>query len=189
MSRIGKKPVPIPDGVQVKMDNGAMFFKGPKGELTFSPHRDMIVEIKDKEIIVKRPTETKFHKSLHGTTRQLIYNAVMGVKEGFKKELEVQGAGYKVTQEGKILVLNVGFSHEVKITPPDGISFKVSGPIKTTGADKYIIEVLGADKYLVGETAAKLRRIRPQDPYKAKGIKYVGEHIRRKAGKAGAKGA
>ncbi len=189
MSRIGKKPVPIPDGVQVKMENGVMHFKGPKGELTFTPHRDMIVEIKDKEIIVKRPSEAKFHKSLHGTTRQLIYNAVMGVKEGFKKELELQGAGYKAQMEGNTLVLNVGFSHEVRINPPQGITLKVNGPIKTTAGDKFVIEVSGIDKYLVGEWAAKIRKIRPQDPYKGKGLKYVGEHVRKKAGKAGVKGA
>ncbi len=189
MSRIGKKPVPIPDGVQVKMENGVMYFKGPKGELTFTPHRDMIVEIGDKEIVVKRPTEAKFHKSLHGTTRQLIYNAVMGVKEGFKKELELQGAGYKAQVNGNTLVLNVGFSHEVKVTPPAGITLKVQGPIKTTAGDKFIIEIHGIDKYLVGEWAAKIRKIRPQDPYKGKGFKYVGEYVRKKAGKAGVKGA
>ena len=179
MSRIGKLPITIPEGVTVEYKDGLVKVKGPKGELQFKHHPDMIVEIKDKEIIIKRPSDKKFHRALHGTTRQIINNMIIGVKDGFKKELEVNGTGYRARMEGKNLVLQVGFSHDVVMTPPEGITVKVEGQ------NKIIVE--GIDKQKVGQFAANIRAVRPPEPYKGKGIKYVGEHIRRKAGKAGVK--
>ncbi len=179
MSRIGKMPIQIPDGVTVEYKDGLITVKGPKGQLQFRPHPDMIIEMKDKEILVKRPSDKKFHRALHGTTRQIINNMIIGVKDGFKKELEVHGTGYRARMEGKNLVLQVGFSHDVVMTPPEGITVKVEGQ------NKIIVE--GIDKQLVGQFAANVRAVRPPEPYKGKGIRYAGEHIRRKAGKAGVK--
>ncbi len=179
MSRIGKMPIQIPDGVTVEYKDGLITVKGPKGQLQFRHHPDMIIEMKDKEILVKRPSDKKFHRALHGTTRQIINNMIIGVKDGFKKELEVHGTGYRARMEGKNLVLQVGFSHDVVMTPPEGITVKVEGQ------NKIIVE--GIDKQLVGQFAANIRAVRPPEPYKGKGIRYAGEHIRRKAGKAGVK--
>lgn len=179
MSRIGKKPIPIPDGVKVEYDGKIIKVKGPKGELSFTPHPDMIIEVDEREIRVKRPSDKKLHRALHGTTRQLINNMIVGVKEGFKKELEIVGTGYRARMEGKTLVLQVGFSHPVKYEPPPGVEIKVEDETKIT--------VSGIDKQLVGEVAAQIRKVKPPEPYKGKGIRYVGEYVRRKAGKAGVK--
>lgn len=179
MSRIGKMPIKIPEGVTVEYKDGLIKVKGPKGQLESRPHPDMIIEFKDKEIHVKSPTDKKFHRALHGTTRQIINNMIIGVKEGFKKELEVHGTGYRARMDGKNLVLQVGFSHDVVMTPPEGITVKVEGQ------NKIIVE--GIDKQAVGQFAADIRAVRPPEPYKGKGIRYVGEYVRRKAGKAGVK--
>ena len=179
MSRIGKKPIPIPNGVTVALEGRTVKVKGPKGELTFTYHPDMRVRIEDNMVIVERPSDKRFHKALHGTTRQIIANMIRGVSEGFTKELEVVGTGYRAQMQGRKLVLNVGYSHPVEIEPPQGIELSVEGGTR--------IRVFGIDKQKVGQVAADIRRIRPPEPYKGKGIRYVGEVIRRKAGKAGAK--
>ncbi len=178
MSRIGRQPIEIPKGVKVELKNSLFTARGPKGEQTVRIHPDMSVQIKENEITVKRPSDNKLHRSLHGTTRQIIYNAVYGVSEGFSKKLVISGTAYKASMKGKNLELQVGFSHPVIFEPFSGVEFKVEGNV---------ITVFGSDKYLVGETAAKIRRVRPTDPYKGKGIRYIDEHVRRKAGKAGAK--
>ncbi len=177
MSRIGKKPVIIPAGVQVTVDGSNVTVKGPKGELknTFDPAISIVVE--GNEIIVTRPSDVKEHRSLHGLTRTLVANMVTGVTEGFKKELQVNGVGYRVAKQGKNLVMNLGYSHQVIMPEPDGITVEVPGPNS--------IIVTGADKQKVGQFAAEIRIKRPPEPYKGKGIKYIDEHIRRKEGKAG----
>ena len=177
MSRIGKKPVIIPAGVQVTVDGSTVTVKGPKGELknTFDP--SMVITVEGNELNVTRPSDAKEHRSLHGLTRTLIANMVIGVTEGFKKELQVNGVGYRVAKQGKNLVMNLGFSHQVIMPEPDGIVVEVPGPNS--------IIVTGADKQKVGQFAAEIRIKRPPEPYKGKGIKYIDEHIRRKEGKAG----
>jgi large subunit ribosomal protein L6 len=179
MSRIGKKPIEIPKGVEVKLNGNHIEVKGPKGKLEMDIHPDMMVKIEGDKIFVERPSDKKFHKALHGTTRQLINNMIEGVTKGFVKELEIVGTGYRAKMEGSKLVINVGFSHPVEFTPPPGIQFEVEG--------QNIIRVKGIDKYLVGDVAATIRRVRPPEPYKGKGIRYRGEIVRRKAGKAGVK--
>ncbi len=179
MSRIGKKPVPVPDGVDVKLDdNNYIKVKGPKGELERQLHRDMVIKVEEGNIIVERPTEKKEHKSLHGLTRSLVNNMVEGVTKGFEKGLELVGVGYRATKQGEKLVLAVGYSHPVEIVPPKGLEIEVPSPNKIT--------VKGVDKEMVGALAANIRAVREPEPYKGKGIKYEGEHIRRKVGKAGA---
>jgi len=180
MSRIGKMPITIPAGVEVKLDGSTVTVKGPKGELkqTFSP--EIGVEVKGTEILVTRPDDEKEHRALHGLTRTLISNMVVGVTEGYKKTLEVNGVGYRAQKQGNNLVLNLGFSHQVIVPEIDGISIEVPS------ANSIVIS--GADKQMVGQFAADIRKKRPPEPYKGKGIKYEGEHIRRKEGKA-AKGA
>lgn len=177
MSRIGKKPIAIPAGVEVKLDGNAVTVKGSKATLTQSFRPEMKIEVENGEIIVSRPDDTKEMKSLHGLTRTLISNMVTGVSTGFKKELEINGVGYKAAKDGNKLVMNLGYSHQVIIPEPDGITFDVPGPNK--------IVVNGADKQKVGQIAAEIREKRPPEPYKGKGIKYVGETIIRKEGKAG----
>jgi len=179
MSRIGKKPIEIPKGVEVKLNGNHIEVQGPKGKLEMDIHPDMMVKIEGNKIFVERPSDKKFHKALHGTTRQLINNMIEGVTKGFVKELEIVGTGYRAKMEGSKLVINVGFSHPVEFTPPPGIQFEVEG--------QNIIRVKGIDKYLVGDVAATIRRVRPPEPYKGKGIRYRGEIVRRKAGKAGVK--
>ena len=179
MSRIGRMPIAIPAGVEVKLDGNTVTVKGPKGELTRTVHENMKVEIKDAEILVTRPNDEKENRALHGLTRTLIANMVIGVTEGFKKELEVNGVGYRSSVEGNKLVLNVGYSHPVEMPLPDGVSAEVN--------DKKIT-ISGIDNQKVGQFAAEVREKRPPEPYKGKGIKYVDEYIRRKEGKAG-KGA
>ncbi len=178
MSRIGVKPIEIPAGVEVKIsDNNFAEVKGPKGSLAEQLPRDMQIEINDNVIEVKRPTENKKHKSLHGLTRTLISNMVVGVTEGYAKKLEIVGVGYRAKKEGKKLVMNLGFSHQVIMEDPDGIETAVEGQNKIT--------VSGTNKQQVGNYAAVIRDWRKPEPYKGKGIKYEGEYIRRKAGKTG----
>ena len=180
MSRIGKKPIAIPAGVDVKIDGSKVTVKGPKGELSYIADAAMTVAIEGSEVIVTRPSDAKEHRSKHGLTRTLISNMIVGVTEGYKKELDVNGVGYRVQKQGNNLVMNLGFSHQVIMPEVDGISIEVPAPNK--------IIISGADKQQVGQFAADVRKKRPPEPYKGKGIKYVDEHIRRKEGKA-AKGA
>lgn len=179
MSRIGKKPVPIPNGVEIQVDdNNYIKVKGPKGELERQLHEEMIINIEDGKVAVQRPSENKKHRSLHGLTRTLINNMVQGVTQGFEKSLELVGVGYRATKQGQKLVLAVGYSHPVEIDPPKGLEIEVPSPTKIT--------VRGIDKEQVGALAANIRAVREPEPYKGKGIKYEGEYIRRKVGKAGA---
>lgn len=177
MSRVGLKVIEIPDGVTVTKQDATVVVKGPKGELSREMHPDMIIDIQDKQIEVKRPSDSKIHRSLHGTTRSLLFNMVNGVKEGYVKNLELVGVGYRASKSGNKVVLNVGYSHPVEFEAEDGIEFDV--PSNTQ------IVVKGIDKELVGATAAKIRAVREPEPYKGKGIMYQGEHIIRKEGKTG----
>jgi len=174
MSKIGRKPIPIPDNVNVEIKGNSITVKGPKGVLTWEFHPLMDVKIIDKNIIIQRPNDEKFYKSLHGTTRQIINNMIIGVTQGYRKVLLVEGMGYKVGMEGKKLVLNVGYSHPVHYIPPEDINLKVEG-------NKIIVE--GIDKQKVGEVAACIRKIKEPDPYKGKGIRYEDERIKLKPGK------
>lgn len=179
MSRIGRMPIDIPAGVDVKLDGQFITVKGPKGELSRTLHQDMKVTIADNVITVERPSDEKEHRSLHGLTRALIANMVTGVTTGFKKGLEIVGVGYRAQMKGKKLALTLGFSHPLELDAPEGVT--VECPSATQ------IVVSGANKEYVGEFAAKIRSYRLPEPYKGKGIRYVGEHVRRKAGKAGTK--
>ncbi len=179
MSRIGRKPINIPAGVEAKFENGVITVKGPKGTLTQNVHPNMDVTIEGAVITVARPNDDKENRSLHGLTRTLISNMVVGVSEGFKKELEVNGVGYRVQKQGKDLVMNLGYSHQVIMSDNEDITIEVPGPNK--------IIINGTDKQKVGQFAAEVRSKRPPEPYKGKGIKYVDEYIRRKEGKAGKK--
>ncbi|MCR8846724.1 50S ribosomal protein L6 [Paenibacillus sp. SC116] len=179
MSRIGRKPINVPGDVTITLDNSVITVKGPKGSLTRELHKDMQVSLEENVINVTRPSEHKLHRSLHGTTRSVISNMVNGVTEGYSKTLELVGVGYRANKTGDKLVLNVGYSHPVEITPEAGIEFEV--PTQTQ------IIVKGIDKERVGEYAAKIRAVRAPEPYKGKGIKYQGERILRKEGKAGKK--
>ena len=180
MSRIGKLPVAIPAGVEVKVDDqNTISVKGPKGTLTRALLKDMIVKVENGEVVVTRPSETKIHKSLHGLTRTLINNMIVGVTEGYKKELDINGVGYRAQKQGKKITLNLGYSHPVEMQEPEGITIDVPAPNK--------IIVNGINKELVGQTAAIIREFRLPEPYKGKGIKYTEEFIVRKEGKAGGK--
>jgi large subunit ribosomal protein L6 len=179
MSRIGRKPITIPSGVNVTLDNTQITVKGPKGSLSRELHKDMKVNVLENEISVERPSDNKLHRSLHGTTRSVVANMVSGVTEGFTKSLDLVGVGYRANKSGDKLVLNVGYSHPVEINPENGIEFDVPSNTK--------IIVKGIDKELVGAMAAKVRSVREPEPYKGKGIKYEGERILRKEGKAGKK--
>lgn len=180
MSRIGRKPVNIPAGVEVKVDGSVVTVKGPKGTLTQSFSPAMNIAVEGAEIIVTRPNDEKENRSLHGLTRTLLENMVVGVTEGFKKELEVQGVGYRVQKQGSNLVMNLGFSHQVIVSENADIKIDVPNPNS--------IVISGIDKQKVGQFAAEVREKRPPEPYKGKGIRYAGEYVRRKEGKAG-KGA
>lgn len=177
MSRIGKKPVTIPAGVEVKVDGTTVTVKGPKGTLTQEVHPNMTIAIEGTELTVSRPNDDKENRALHGLTRSLIANMVEGVTEGFKKTLQVNGVGYRVAKQGKTLVMNLGFSHQVNVDEKDGITIDVP--------DANTIVISGPDKQKVGQFAAEVREKRPPEPYKGKGIKYADEVIRRKEGKAG----
>ena len=178
MSRIGLMPVIIPDGVDIKIKGSNVKVKGPKGELEHTFPADMEIKLENGEVNVSRPTDEPTHRALHGMTRALINNMVVGVSSGFSKVLEVNGVGYRAVVEGKDLVLNVGYSHPVKVEPPEGIEFEVDERTRQ-------ITVKGYDKQVVGHVAADIRKVRPPEPYKGKGSKYLDERIRRKAGKAG----
>ncbi len=176
MSRIGKKPIAIPAGVDVKIDGSKVTVKGPKGELSNTFDAAMSIVMENNEIVVSRPSDNKEHRSLHGLTRTLIANMVEGVTNGYKKELEVNGVGYRAQKQGKDLVMNLGYSHQVIMPEIDGITIEVP--------NNNSIIISGPDKQKVGQFAAEVREKRPPEPYKGKGIKYVDEHIRRKEGKA-----
>ncbi len=178
MSRIGRLPIPVPDGVQVEIKGSHVRVKGPKGELqrTFSPTIGIALE--DGQIKVTRASDAPEQRALHGTTRAVLANMVQGVSAGFERVLEIEGVGYRAELTGKKLVLQVGFSHPVEIEPPEGITFEVDSRGRQ-------IKVLGIDKEKVGQVAAEIRKVRPPEPYHGKGIRYAGEYIRRKAGKAG----
>ena len=180
MSRIGRKPINIPAGVTVTADANVVTVKGPKGTLTQSFHPNMTISVEGNEILVTRPNDDKENRALHGLTRTLVHNMVVGVTEGFKKELDVNGVGYRVQMQGKNLVMNLGYSHQVIVPSIDGITIECPTPNK--------IVISGADKQAVGQFAAEVREKRPPEPYKGKGIRYTGEFVRHKEGKAG-KGA
>jgi len=175
VSRIGRKPVEIPKGVAITLREQAIAVKGPKGELTWNIPAEITVKSENQQIVVSRPSDDRSHKALHGLTRKYIANMIEGVTQGFVRKLEIEGVGYSAELKGKALMINIGFSHPVLVTPPPGITFEVPKALN--------ISVLGTDKQLVGQVAAKIRSIRPPEPYKAKGIRYQGEYIRRKAGK------
>ncbi|MGE5328563.1 MAG: 50S ribosomal protein L6 [Deltaproteobacteria bacterium] len=180
MSRIGKAPIVVPKGVDVKLEDGnLMTVKGPKGTLVRQLHQDMIIKIEEGQIVVERPSEEAGHRSLHGLTRTLVNNMVVGVTNGFEKVLEINGVGYRAQKQGKKLVLTLGYSHPVEMEEPEGIT------VETPAQNRVIVK--GIDKQAVGEFAAKIRFKREPEPYKGKGIKYENEVIRRKEGKAGAK--
>ncbi len=175
MSRIGKQPIEVPQGADVTLNGQAVRVKGPKGELTFDAHADMTVTLADGVVTVTRPSDQPGHRALHGLTRMLIANMVEGVMTGFAKTLEIQGVGYRALKKGQGIELHLGFSHTIEYPAPDGVSIDL--PDQTT------IVVTGVDKQKVGQAAAEIRAFRPPEPYKGKGIRYKGEHVRRKAGK------
>lgn len=178
MSRIGIKPIPVPKGVDITIGDGnAISVKGPKGALSASFSPDLQIVHDNGTVTVARPSDARQHRSLHGLTRTLLSNMVVGVTDGFRKNLEITGVGYRAAMDGKVLVLSVGYSHPVRMDPPEGVTFTLDGQTK--------VSVSGFDKQLVGEEAARIRRVRPPEPYKGKGIRYEGEVVRRKAGKTG----
>src|SRR3990170_706732 len=177
MSRVGKVSVTVPSGVEVRIDGPRVTVKGPKGELSRDLQPDMKLSLSDGVVTVERPSDHPRHRSAHGLTRTLIHNMVVGVSEGFAKTLELQGVGYRAQMQGSSLVLAVGFSKPVEVAPPPGIEFEVEGTSR--------VIVKGISKEAVGQAAADVRKVRPPEPYKGKGIRYQGEYVRRKAGKAG----
>jgi large subunit ribosomal protein L6 len=179
MSRIGKRPIPVPRGVTVSIEGQVISVKGPRGELRRTLHREMEIVMEDGTIHIRRPSEENNHKALHGLTRSLVANMVEGVSDGFRRQLDIVGVGYKAEQRPYGLQLALGYSHPIEFRAPEGI--KLTAPLPT----QVIIE--GADKEMVGQVASEIRKLRPPEPYKGKGIKYAGEQIRRKAGKAGGK--
>lgn len=180
MSRIGKKPVPLPANVQVQIERSSVQVTGPKGKLArdFSP--DMSIRRENGALVVERPSDQRHHRALHGLTRALLANMIRGVSEGFRKTLQIQGVGYQAALRGKDLQLRLGHSHEIVVKPPPDVSFDIPKDSRGT-----IIHVDGIDKQVVGQVAADIRAWRPPEPYKGKGVRYLGEHVRRKAGKAG----
>jgi len=179
VSRIGRKPVAIPKGVSVSLDGRTLLVKGPKGELSRTFHPDMALSVNADQVSVERPSDENRHKALHGLSRTLVQNMVDGVSKGFAKTLEIQGVGYKAESKPYGVNLIVGLSHQVKYEAPKGIKISVENNV--------MVKIEGPDKELVGQVAAELRHVRPPEPYKGKGIRYQGEHVRRKAGKTGAK--
>jgi large subunit ribosomal protein L6 len=178
MSRIGRMPIPVPEGAAVSIEGNRVTVRGPKGELSRSFDQDMSIALQGDQVVVIRPSDSKRHKAMHGLTRALLANMVTGVSEGFRKTLEIVGVGYRAEMREEKLVLSVGYSHPVPIEPPPGITFGVE-----KGYRSFTVE--GIDKELVGEVAARIRAVRKPEPYKGKGIRYLGERVRRKAGKAG----
>jgi large subunit ribosomal protein L6 len=180
MSRVGRKPIPVPSGVDVTLEGSRVVVKGPKGTLERRVSPDMIISQEDGTLVVSRPSDAREHRSLHGLTRSLVSNMVVGVSDGFMKELEIVGVGYRATAQGPTRIeLALGFSHSVPVEAPEGITFEVPSPTRIT--------VRGADKELVGQVAANIRKLRKPEPYKGKGVRYAGERVQRKAGKAGKK--
>ena len=174
MSRIGKNPIIIPSDVKVKFENNSVTIDGPRGSLIVSHDSSLKIKYEDNTLTIERPTDSRIHKSLHGTTRQLVFNAVQGTKEGFTKELEIRGVGYQASNQGKYIVLQLGYSHDIYFEPPEGI---------TISANKTEITINGINKQLVGEVAAKIRSFRKPEPYKGKGIRYKDEYVISKQGK------
>lgn len=184
MSRIGKKSIALPKGVEVQVAAGNLVtVKGPRGILTQQLHPDMIIAQENGTLSVNRPSDQKQHKALHGLTRTLLHNMVVGVTDGWTRALEINGVGYRAVLEGKTLVLNLGFSHQVRLDPPPNVQYVVGE--RKSASEPLGLQVRGIDKQVVGEEAARIRGLRPPEPYKGKGIKYAEEKIRRKAGKAG----
>lgn len=181
LSRIGRKVIPLPSGVNIEVGYGQVTVSGPRGTLTQGYHPDVVVKVKEGEVVVERLTERKFHHALHGLTRSLIANAVIGVTDGYTRTLELMGVGYRVQVAGDGVILNVGYSHPVEIHPPEGVTMEVEGNNR--------IHVRGIDKQKVGELAARVRKVRPPNAYKEKGIRYQGEVLRFKPGKAAARKA
>lgn len=177
MSRIGLQPITVPKNVEITLDGPRVRVKGPKGALERTLPPDMIIEREEGQLVVKRPSDERRHRALHGLTRTLVDNMVVGVTTGFRKDLEINGVGYRAQLVGQNLLLQLGYSHPVRVTPPEGISFVVEGQNR--------VSVMGIDKELVGQEAARIRDVRPVEPYKGKGVRYAGERVRRKAGKAG----
>lgn len=177
MSRVGKTPIAIPSGVEVKVDGSTVSVKGPKGENSWDLPETITVSVEDSQVIVARSEESKKSRALHGTIRSVIQNMIVGVTDGYVKELEISGVGYKAVLKGQTVVLALGFSHDINYEIPDGVTLEVSGP----GTE---VKVSGVDKALVGQVAARIRLFSPAEPYKGKGVKYKGEQIRRKEGKA-----
>lgn len=177
MSRIGRLPIPVPSGVNVRIDGPAITVSGPRGTLSRQLHPEILVAQEDGTLFVRRPDEDKLHRELHGLTRTLVANMVEGVTNGYRKGIEITGVGYRAVKVGNKLQLNLGYSHPIEIEPPAGISFEVENPTR--------LAVVGIDKELVGQVAARVRATRKPEPYKGKGVRYAGEKIRRKAGKAG----
>jgi large subunit ribosomal protein L6 len=175
VSRIGRQPIPVPEGVTVAIEPELVTVNGPKGELQERIARDISVEQDDSQLLVKRPSDRGEHRALHGLTRSLIANMVHGVTEGFEKRLEIQGVGYRAQLRGRDVELAIGFSHPVQVQAPDGIELEVPAPTQ--------VVVRGTSKQVVGEVAARIRKVRPPEPYKGKGIRYAGEHVQRKVGK------
>ena len=178
MSRIGRMPIAVPSGVQVKIDGHQVSIKGKRGELSREFHPDIEIKLDDGKVVVTRPSDSPAHRALHGTTRALLANMVKGVSEGFTRVLQIEGVGYRATMDGTNLVFYLGYSHPIKVEPPAGIKFAADEKAKTVTID-------GNDREQVGQVAANLRKLRPPEPYKGKGVMYQGERIRRKAGKAG----
>jgi large subunit ribosomal protein L6 len=178
VSRVGKKPIPVPNKVKVAIDGTDVTVKGPKGELSFRFSADISIKEEDGNIVVERPTDMRHHRALHGTTRALIANMITGVSTGFEKVLTIEGVGYRAEMSGQTLVMYLGYSHDIPIEPPPNVEFEVEERGR-------LIRIKGIDKQVVGELAANIRKLRPPEPYKGKGVRYEGEYVRRKAGKAG----
>jgi len=183
MSRIGKAPITLPSGVTLKVDKSSVAVKGPKGELVQEIHPDITVKVEGETVTLERPTEQKRHKAMHGLYRSLVNNAVVGVSEGFKKELELVGVGYKATNQGNVLELSLGYSHSIFFAVPEDVSVVT----ETAKGQNPKITLESTDKQLIGQVAAKIKSLRKVEPYKGKGIRFVGEIVRRKAGKTAAK--
>jgi len=178
MSRIGRLPIAVPSGVQIKIDGHQVSVKGKRGEMSREFHPEIEIRLDDGKLVVTRPSDSPVHRALHGTTRALLANMVKGVSEGFTKVLQIEGVGYRATMDGANLVFYLGYSHPIKVEPPMGIKFAADEKAKT-------VTIEGNDRERVGQVAANLRKLRPPEPYKGKGVMYQGEHIRHKAGKAG----